>query len=80
VINPPYVNKKGVPFLNTFLVYAAAMTVPSGFTSDDLPVGLTFFGPPYAEPALLKLAYAYEQATHHRIPPTTTPGLPKGSQ
>jgi len=79
-INPPYVNNKGVPTLNTFLVYAAAMTVPSGFTSDHLPVGLTFFGPPYTEPALLKLGYAYEQATRHRIPPTTTPGLPEGSQ
>ena len=79
-INPPYVNNKGVPTLNTFLVYAAAMTVPSGFTSDHLPVGLTFFGPPYTEPALLKLGYAYEQATHHRIPPATTPGLPEGPQ
>jgi len=72
-INPPYVNNKGVPALNTFLVYAASMTVPSGFTSDNLPVGLTFFGKPYSEPTLLKLAYAYEQATHHRVPPRTTP-------
>ena len=74
-INPPYVNNKGVPTLNTFLVYAAAMTVPSGFTTDNLPVGLTFLGKPYSEPALLKLAYAYEQATRHRIPPKTTPPL-----
>src|SRR5207249_10863257 len=66
-INPPYVNNKGVPALNTFLVYAASMTVPSGFTGDNLPVGLTFFGKPYSEPTLLKLAYAYEQATHHRV-------------
>jgi amidase len=72
-INPPYVNNKGVPALNTFLVYAASMTVPSGFTSDNLPVGLTFFGRPYSEPTLLKLAYAYEQATHHRMPPKTVP-------
>ena len=74
-INPPYVNNKGVPALNTFLVYAASMTVPSGFTADNLPVGLTFFGKPYSEPALLKLAYAYEQATHHRRPPQSTPPL-----
>jgi amidase len=72
-INPPYVNNKGVPALNTFLVYAASMTVPAGFTSDNLPVGLTFFGKPYSEPTLLKLAYAYEQATHHRRPPKTAP-------
>jgi Asp-tRNA(Asn)/Glu-tRNA(Gln) amidotransferase A subunit family amidase len=75
-INPPYVNNKGVPVLNTFLVYAASITVPSGFTTDNLPVGITFFGMPYTEPALLKLAYSYEQATHHRIPPKTTPPLP----
>ena len=75
-INPPFVNNKGVPVLNTFLVYAASMTVPSGFTRDNLPVGITFFGKPYSEPVLLKLAYAYEQATRHRVPPKTTPPLP----
>jgi amidase len=35
----------------------------------------TFFGRPYSEPILLKLAYAYEQATHHRAPPKTAPAL-----
>ena len=76
-INPPYVTTRGVPTLNTFLVYAASMTVPSGFTSNNLPVGITFFGLPYSEPMLLKLAYSYEQATHHRMPPKTTPALTK---
>ena len=43
-------------------------------------VGITFFGPPYSEPTMIKLAYAYEQATHHRVPPKTTPPLaPKPS-
>jgi len=74
-INPPYVSAKGVPTLNTFLVYAASLTVRSGFTSDNLPVGITFFGLPFSEPTLIKLAYGYEQATHHRIPPKTTPPL-----
>jgi amidase len=74
-INPPYTSAKGVPAWNTFLIYAASMTVPSGFTSANLPVGITFFGRPYSEPVLLKLAYAYEQATHHRVPPKTTPAL-----
>lgn len=74
-INPPYVSQKGVPTLNTFLVYAASTTVPSGFTSDNLPVGITFFGRPYSEPMLIKLAYSYEQETHHRNPPKTTPPL-----
>jgi Asp-tRNA(Asn)/Glu-tRNA(Gln) amidotransferase A subunit family amidase len=75
-INPPYSSNKGVPTLNTFLVYASSMTVPAGFTSDDLPVGITFFGRPYDEPLLLKLAYAFEQSTHHRKPPKTAPALP----
>jgi amidase len=75
-MNPPYVNSKGVPHINTFLVYAASMTVPAGFTTDALPIGITFFGRPYSEPELLKLAYSYEQATHHRVPPKTTPALP----
>jgi amidase len=75
-INPPYSSNKGVPTWNTFLVYAASITVPSGFTTDNLPTGITFFGRPYSEPTLLKLAYAYEQATRHRAPPKTTPALP----
>ena len=34
-----------------------------------LPAGLQFFGRPWDEATLIKLAYAYEQATHHRRPP-----------
>jgi amidase len=74
-INPPFVSAKGVPALNTYLIYAASMTVPAGFTVEGLPVGITFFGPEYSEPTLIRLAYAYEQTTHHRIPPKTTPPL-----
>jgi Asp-tRNA(Asn)/Glu-tRNA(Gln) amidotransferase A subunit family amidase len=78
-LNPPYVNQKGAPHLNTFLIYAASMTVPSGFTQQGLPVGITFFGRAYSEPTIIKLAYAYEQATQHRRPPATTPPLAAGS-
>ena len=47
-----------------------AITVPMGFTrGDTLPAGLQFFGRPWSEATLLRLAYAYEQATHHRRPP-----------
>ena len=65
----------GTPILNTFLVYVPAITVPSAFTPDQLPTGLTFLGRPYGDAQVISLAYAYEQATHHRIPPKTTPAL-----
>jgi amidase len=42
--------------------------VPMGFVS-GLPVGLSFIGKAWGEPTLIRLAYAYEQATHHRRPP-----------
>jgi amidase len=47
-----------------------AITVPMGYTRGTLPAGLQFFGRAWSEPALLGLAYSYEQATHHRRPPT----------
>jgi amidase len=45
------------------------MTVPAGF-ANGLPVGISFFGRAWSEKTLLRLAYAYEQATRHRRPPT----------
>ena len=33
-MHPPNISEKGVPTLNTFLVYAASMTVPARFTTD----------------------------------------------
>ena len=53
-----------------------AINVPMGYTRGGLlPAGITFFGRAWAEPTLIKLAYAYEQATRHRHPPPTTPPL-----
>jgi len=75
-VNPPYVSQKGVPALNTFLVYVPVITVPAGFTTDNLPFGITLMGRPYDDATMIKLAYAYEQGTHHRRPPDTTPRLP----
>ena len=47
-----------------------ALTVPMGYTRDAaLPAGMTFFGRAWDEARLIRLAYAYEQATHHRRPP-----------
>lgn len=54
-----------------------AFSVPMGFTYGNLPAGLQFFGRPYSEPTLIRLVYAYEQATHHRQPPESTPVLSK---
>jgi amidase len=45
------------------------ITVPMGFYR-GLPIGLSFFGKAWSEPTLIKIAYAYEQATRHRRPPT----------
>jgi amidase len=44
------------------------VTVPMGFV-EGLPVGISFFGRAWSEPVLIEIAYAYEQATHHRKPP-----------
>jgi hypothetical protein len=72
---PPYKPTRGLISLNTFLCYSSVINVPAGFTTDNQPVGLTFLGGPYSEPTLFKLAYSYEQATHHRVPPKSTPPL-----
>lgn len=53
-----------------------AIQVPMGYTRGGrLPAGITFFGRAWSEAALIKYAYAYEQATHHRRPPESTPPL-----
>lgn len=74
-INPPFVDQKGAPHLNTFLVFVPTITVPAGFTRDNLPAGICFLGRPYDDGKMIKLAYAYEQATHHRRPPASTTPL-----
>jgi amidase len=48
------------------------ITVPAGYIH-GLPVGISFVGRAWSEPTLIKLAYAYEQATKHRRPPTFAP-------
>jgi amidase len=50
------------------------ITVPAGDIL-GLPVGISFFGRAYSEPVLLKIAFAYEQATKHRKPPKFLPGI-----
>jgi Asp-tRNA(Asn)/Glu-tRNA(Gln) amidotransferase A subunit family amidase len=50
-------------------------TVPMGFTYENLPAGLQIVGKLFGEPALIKIAYAYEQGTKHRRPPKKFPEL-----
>ena len=48
------------------------ISVPAGYIF-GLPVGISFFGIAYSEPTLIKLAYAYEQASSFRRPPQFLP-------
>ena len=45
------------------LMGLCAVSLPCGFTRDDLPIGLQIIGHPHAEGLILRLAQAYEQAT-----------------
>ncbi len=53
-----------------------ALVVPAGVNSEGLPISIEFLGRPFSEPVLFRLGYGYEQATHHRIIPKSTPPLP----
>jgi Asp-tRNA(Asn)/Glu-tRNA(Gln) amidotransferase A subunit family amidase len=58
-----------------------AIELPAGFSTPTadapigVPVGMEFLGRAWAEPELIKLAFGFEQATHLRKPPVSTPAL-----
>ncbi|MEO7651522.1 MAG: hypothetical protein ABIZ80_13735 [Bryobacteraceae bacterium] len=52
-----------------------AISVPSGFLGEGLPQGLQILGRAWDDAKIAGYAYAYEQATHHRRPPSTVPPL-----
>ena len=52
-----------------------AFNVPMGYSFGWLPAGLQLLGRPFDEPTLIRVSYAYEQATQHRRPPPFTPPL-----
>ena len=69
-----------------------SVTVPGGFilavtdaSDNDPPINglfpqtITFSGPAFSEPRLIGLGYAFEQATRHRVPPSSTPPLASDS-
>jgi amidase len=59
-----------------------AIEVPAGFSAPTknapigVPVGMELLGRAWAEPELIKLAFGFEEATHLRRPPASTPALP----
>ena len=52
-----------------------AAVVPMGYSYESLPSGLQLIGRPWSEPILIAIAYAFEQAAQHRVPPSTVPPL-----
>ena len=46
-----------------------SITIPAGYDDAGIPLGLTLAGKAFQEPQLIEMAYAFEQATHHRVPP-----------
>jgi amidase len=55
-----------------------AISMPAGFTPDGLPIGIELLGGAFAESALLKLAFGWEQAMKPRRAPFSTPPLVNG--
>ncbi len=57
--------------LSVNLAGICAVNVPCGFDGQGLPIGMQVMGPAFGEEAILRVAYAYEQATEwHRRRPT----------
>jgi len=73
--------KGGVTGLGSSLTFVGstlqwpALSVPSGYLGQGLPVGLQILGRAWDEAKIISYAYAYEQATHYRRPPASTPPL-----
>jgi len=75
----PAVPSVGSPTSIANLSGSPDLIVPAGFTTDDLPVTISFFGPNFSEPKLLALGYAFEQLTQAIRRPVHTPALLGGA-
>jgi amidase len=64
----------GLTFVGSSLQWPA-LSVPTGYLGEGLPQGLQILGRAWDERKIIGYAFAYEQATHYRRPPATTPPL-----
>ena len=64
-----------VPF--GFVPNAPVPSIPAGFNPLPQPFGISFTGSAFDEPTLIKLAFAFEQATRQRVSPASAPPLKK---
>ena len=60
-----------VPF--ALVPNAPSAPFPAGFDAKPQPFGVSFTGMACSEPRLIAIAYAFEQATHRRVPPPAAP-------
>ena len=68
----------GVPHLASYSGFPE-LTVPAGYSRGGLPIGISFLGRAFSEPVLLRLGFAYEQATKHRRSPDLSARQPRAS-
>jgi amidase len=81
--DPTYVCDIDDPYRPCYMASSSGfpeITVPAGFTTHTLPVGISFFGRPFTEQRLIGLAFDFEQATMARSAPTTAPSLVGGGE
>jgi Asp-tRNA(Asn)/Glu-tRNA(Gln) amidotransferase A subunit family amidase len=82
VVKVPEINQADRNGILAAVTGYPAITVPAGFSPPSadapigVPVGMDILGRPFSEAKLLSIAYGFEQATHVRRPPQSTPKLP----